>query len=114
MPTLRLAQGTTSPTDWHDLPRGGIRVTVDTRRHGFTQVPHYLCTLEGEAHMWKAQGVNAVYNPAINSFQVILKFVNERGADGKPVELTAAYAKTHGWYLRYTAVYSEADETASG
>ncbi|WP_420458053.1 hypothetical protein [Neolewinella sp.] len=115
----------TQPEDWvtyDNIPTEdvrGVRVYIDTRGCNFTEVPHYVVTLESiNGYHWFMTGPNSVYQPTTESFNVLARWVDHPSEDpfvgdkqySNP--LTLATARDLGLYVRWTAFQAAPDTTA--
>ena len=120
----RICQGVTQPDDWvtygvltEDVR--GVQVFVDTRGCNFTELPHYIVTLESRGgYHWYMTGPNSVYDPTLDGFNVLARWVDHPSEDPLvgnrqyPNPLTLETARDLGLYVRWTAVLALPDSVA--
>lgn len=78
-----------------------LLVTIDTSAAGFTGIPTYLSSMDGLGNHYRLRGVNTIYNPQINSYQIYLIYYNH---DVPSYMISVTDAVTWGWTINWCGI----------
>jgi hypothetical protein len=78
-----------------------LLVTVNTSSANFNSVPTYLSSMDGIGNHYRATGVNTIYNPQTNSYQIYLQWYNY---DNPSYLITPQDAINWGWIINWCGI----------